>query len=172
MKKYVVILLLSLLAMPVALFSQESGMPALTDSMHAASSSIVERINKSGHMKVEHPAALDARLQKVQSSDNVDSTDEYERKDTQGRVGYRIQAFDDNNPGTARQGAESRKRQMESRFPEWRSYVEFNSPYWRVKVGDFRSRSEVEAAIEEMRHAFPGLSSQLRIVRDRINISE
>ena len=172
MKKYVVILLLSLLAMPVALFSQESVMPALTDSMHAASSSIVERINKSGHMKVEHPAALDARLQKVQSSDNVDSTDEYERKDTQGRVGYRIQVFDDNNPGTARQGAESRKRQMESRFPEWRSYVEFNSPYWRVKVGDFRSRSEVEAAIEEMRHAFPGLSSQLRIVRDRINISE
>ena len=122
-------------------------------------------------MKVEHPAALDARLQKVQSSDNVDSTDEYERKDTQGRVGYRIQVFDDNNPGTARQGAESRKRQMESRFPEWRSYVEFNSPYWRVKVGDFRSRSEVEAAIEEMRHAFPGLSSQLRIVRDRIKDS-
>lgn len=61
---------------------------------------------------------------------------------------------------------------MESRFPEWRSYVQFNSPYWRVKVGDFRSRAEAEAAIEDMRRAFPYMSAQLRLVRDHINLSE
>jgi len=46
----------------------------------------------------------------------------------------------------------------------------FNSPYWRVKVGDFRTRGEAEAAMAEIREAFPSLSSHLRIVRDKINI--
>ncbi len=53
-----------------------------------------------------------------------------------------------------------------------RSYIMFNSPYWRVKVGDFRTRAEAEAAMAELRHAFPSMAAYMRIVRDKINTYE
>lgn len=166
MKRYVAIALLCAVALCPAATHGRTG--AVADS----AATVIERINASGDIEVVVPAALEARLQKVAPAADADAADTRDNAATQGRVGYRIQVFDDNSPRTARSEAQSRKRQMESRFPEWRSYVQFNSPYWRVKVGDFRTRGEAEAAIEDMRRAFPGISQQLRIVRDRINIAE
>lgn len=84
------------------------------------------------------------------------------------KAGYRVQIFDDNNVRTAKQEAQSRKQQIETHFPHLSAYVTFNSPYWRVKVGDFTTRSEAEAAMAEIRQAFPAMAKSLRIVRDRI----
>ena len=162
MKRYVAIALLCAATVP-ALCAQEPADTAAT---------IADRINASGNIEVVMPAALEARLHKVAPAKEAEAAESREGTVPQGRVGYRIQVFDDNNPRTARDEAQNRKRQMESRFPEWRSYVQFNSPYWRVKVGDFRSRGEAEAAIEDMRRAFPYLNAQLRIVRDRINTTD
>ncbi len=80
-----------------------------------------------------------------------------------------MQVFDDNNVRTAKHEAQNRKRQVESRFPEFRAYMQFNSPYWRVKVGDFRTRSEADAALAAIRAAFPSIGNQMRVVRDHIN---
>jgi len=163
MKRHVAIVLLALAAVFCGgLHAQEA------DDTLVSATSIVERINASGHIVVNHPAALELRLRKDEDAAQTETVDV--RATQQGRVGYRIQVFDDNNPRTARTEAQNRKRLMESRFPEWRSYMQFNSPYWRVKVGDFQTRGEAEGAIEDMRRAFPYMSTQLRIVRDRINI--
>ena len=85
------------------------------------------------------------------------------------RSGYRVQIFDDNNARTAKSEAQARRNRVGARFPEYNTYISFNSPYWRVKIGDFRTRSEAEAAMGAIRAAFPAYGSQLRIVRDRIN---
>ena len=166
MKRYVAIAFFAFVAMALAgiVRAQESA------DTTAAVTTIVDRNNATGIIEVHQPAALDARLVKVAEAE--DASDARERTASQGRVGYRIQVFDDNNPRTARTEAQNRKRMMESRFPEWHAYLQFNSPYWRVKVGDFRSRGEAEGAIEDMRRAFPYMSGQLRIVRDRINIAD
>lgn len=166
MKRYVAIALFAFVAVA---FACTSGAQESADTTVAT---IVDRINASGTIEVHQPAALDARLRKTAETDNGSTAEAQERTAAQGRVGYRIQVFDDNDPRTARSEAQNRKRMMESRFPEWHVYLQFNSPYWRVKVGDFRSRSEAEGAIEDMRRAFPYMSSQLRIVRDRINSAD
>lgn len=155
-------ILLFALACTVPAAAQDT---ADTDSASAAPG-ILERLNASGSIIIRQPAAMDERLRKTEGAEQ-EATEQ--RTAPRGRVGYRIQVFDDNNPRTARGEAQNRKRLMESRFPELRGYMQFNSPYWRVRMGDFRSRGEAEAMLEEMRHAFPSLSAQLRIVRDYIN---
>lgn len=156
--KYRLVILLSVVMCALALDART----VASDSLPG----IVERLNASGIITVSQPAAMDARLQKAAP---VEQESVEQHTAARGRVGYRIQVFDDNDPRSARSEAQNRKRLMESRFPELRAYMQFNSPYWRVRVGDFRSRSEAEGIIEDMRRAFPSLSAQLRIVRDYIN---
>lgn len=85
-------------------------------------------------------------------------------------IGYRVQVYSDNNVRTAKNAARSKQRSVASRFPAYRTYVTFNSPYWRLKVGDFRTMQEANEAAEELKRAFPESSKEIRVVRDRINV--
>lgn len=84
-------------------------------------------------------------------------------------VGYRVQVFADNNSRTAKGEARQRERALGASFPLYSTYVTFASPYWRLRVGDFRSQYEAEKAADEIRRAFPGYSKEVRVVRDRVN---
>lgn len=150
-----------------------------TAGMSARESGIVQHINASGNITIVQPAGLDKLLKMpasapanaVEAADNVESQASGSKHATT-RTGYRVQVFDDNNPRTARGQAEARHAQVKAAFPGMKSYIMFNSPYWRVKVGDFRTRAEAEAAMAELRHAFPSMAAYMRIVRDKINTYE
>lgn len=86
------------------------------------------------------------------------------------RIGYRVQVFSDNNARTARNEARSKQRAVGTRFAQYRTYVTYSTPYWRVKVGDFRTQEEANSAATAIRRAFPGFANEVRVVRDRINI--
>lgn len=134
--------------------------------------SIVNRINASGNIRVIQPASLEVLLQKKPEAHQSEENIAADSRQNNVRSGYRIQVFDDNNPRTAAAQAKANGHRMEAMFPQYRTYVSFNSPYWRVKVGDFRTRGEAEAALESIREACPALNTYLRIVRDRINITD
>lgn len=87
----------------------------------------------------------------------------------QSGVGYRVQVYSDNNQRTAKDNARSRQRAVSQRFSKYRTYVSYNAPYWRTRVGDFTSEREAEAAAAELRKAFPKFSKEIRVVRDRVN---
>lgn len=142
----------------------------------ADSTTIVSHINQpQSTVRVIAPQSMLARLRHAVAESAAIESDEDEASEPRVahrvKAGYRIQVFDDNNVRTAKQEARNRQHQIEMRFPEFKTYVSFNSPYWRVKVGDFRSRGEAESAMAEIKHAFPALARQIRIVRDRININ-
>lgn len=146
--------------------------PAQEPALHSADSvvSIVAEINASGNIRIEQPATLAVLLQKRAENTAGDEESVVQDNKANSRSGYRIQVFDDNNPRTAAAQAKARGHQMEASFPQYKTYVSFNSPYWRVKVGDFRTRGEAEAAMADIREAYPQFGAYLRIVRDRINI--
>lgn len=48
------------------------------------------------------------------------------------------------------------------------TYVVYNSPYWRLRVGNFKTNEEAQTAAEELRMAFPSYAREIRVVRDRI----
>lgn len=147
---------------------------AAAQSASADSLAILQQIQAPGNITVSLPDGLAKRLEKGQPAalpaegEDAEKATPSQSRNT-SRVGYRVQVFDDNNVRTAKHDAQNRKRQMESRFPEFRAYMQFNSPYWRVKVGDFKTRSEADAALAAIRAAFPGIGNQMRVVRDHIN---
>lgn len=98
----------------------------------------------------------------------------YERTNKQSiqkrSVGFRIQAFSDNNYRTAKAAAQSRAKSIAMQFPQYRSYITYNAPTWRLRIGDFANQQEAKAAIAAIRKAFPSFARELTIVRDHINI--
>lgn len=86
-------------------------------------------------------------------------------------VGYRVQVFSDNNARTAKNEARSKARNISARFPDQRTYVTYHSPYWRLRVGDFRNQSEANEFAEQIKSAFPAYAKEIRVVRDRITVN-
>lgn len=136
------------------------------------SMSIVDHITVDGVNTITQPEALRKLLQRAETA--VADDEEKVAEEAVGghtRVaGYRVQVFSDNNASTARNEARAKSRNISERFPEMRTYVSYTSPYWRLKVGDFRTKREADDAAEEIRQAFPSYSKEIRVVRDRINV--
>ncbi len=132
---------------------------------------IIDHITADSVNVIVQPIGLDERLSPQPEADESDMRDK--PSNAKGhQAGYRIQVFSDNNPRTAKNEANSKARTIRSRFPQYRSYVSYKSPYWRLKVGDFRTQQEANAAAADIRRAFPSYGKEIRIVKDRVFISD
>ncbi|MEZ3563408.1 SPOR domain-containing protein [Duncaniella muricolitica] len=132
---------------------------------------IVDHITEGTANTVTQPEALLKRLCKIVDNTEKEDRTEEPSKPVAGRLaGYRVQVFSDNNVRTAKAEAASKQRVISARFPQYQTYVRYTSPYWRLKVGDFRTQQEANAAAEELRKAFPAYSKEIRVVRDRISM--
>ena len=85
-------------------------------------------------------------------------------------VGFRIQAYTDNNPRTAKAAAQQRARDIAMKFPQYRSYITYKAPAWRLRIGDFKTRGEAQAALARIKKIYPNYAREMVIVRDRINV--
>lgn len=85
-------------------------------------------------------------------------------------VGFRIQAYTDNNPKTAKAAAQKRARDIAMKFPQYRSYITYKAPSWRLRIGDFKTRGEAQAALHRIKSIYPKFAREMVIVKDRINI--
>ncbi len=130
------------------------------------SPSIVSSITETEGCEVVQPAALADRVLFHQPKV------EPPKKKVDSRAGFRVQIFSDGNQTTARNNARARIRQVSARFPQWGTYLTSNLPYWRARVGDFKTREEANSAAAEIRRAFPSFSNEVRVVSDRISIRE
>ncbi len=83
-------------------------------------------------------------------------------------TGYRIQAFTANNAQAAKVNATKRAKAIAMRFPQYRAYITYKAPSWRLRIGDFASQREAQAAMQRMKRAFPNYA--FTIVRDRISV--
>ncbi len=129
------------------------------------SDNIVGQITNDGKVTIVQPDALNARLNKV-----IEYTDTISDIATEKQLaGYRVQVFSDNNTRTAKGEARVKARNISERFPEYRTYVIYNSPFWRLRVGDFRTQEEASDAAIRIKVEFPSYSKEIRVVRDRIN---
>jgi hypothetical protein len=81
-----------------------------------------------------------------------------------------VQVFSSNIQQTARGRAFEIKRLVENAFPDVGVYESFSSPFWRVHVGDFRTREDAEELRVELRRAFPALQREMFITPDIINL--
>ena len=73
--------------------------------------------------------------------------------------GYRIQIFSSNNQREAKQQAESMENKLKDMYPDLSTYVKFYSPFWKLRVGNYRTLEEAHAVLRDLKKTFPGGSN-------------
>jgi len=77
--------------------------------------------------------------------------------------GYRIQLFMESG-NTALENTESIKEKFEKKYEDVPAYITFGEPYYRLRVGDFRTRLEAIKFLDLIQRAYP----QAWVVKDKI----
>jgi hypothetical protein len=85
-------------------------------------------------------------------------------------AGYRVQVFSSNTQRTAKSEAFKIEKELRDVFPEYAVYVNYTSPFWKVRVGDFRTMQEAQEFRAELIKIFPNLKSETYTVRDQVNL--
>lgn len=83
--------------------------------------------------------------------------------------GFRIQVFSSNVQRTAKSEAFAIEKEIRTAFPETGVYVTYTSPFWKVRVGDFKTSAEAQAFRSELTSAFPNLRNAIYTVKEKIN---
>lgn len=139
---------------------------------------IVEIIEETSgnNIEVEIPSQVMPYVLPAEKSQQIESAKENNRNrnvSTGPRevTGFRIQIFSDGrNQATLRQRANVRTNAVLSRFPQYRLqvYSFSKAPKWYTRIGNFRTQREANAALAELRRAFPSFAGEMRVVRSKI----
>lgn len=83
--------------------------------------------------------------------------------------GYKIQAYS-GNLANSRSIATSREKQVNALYPELMPVVEYDAPFWRLRIGNFVERGEAQQALQDLKKAFPAFAREMYIVRSQIKV--
>lgn len=130
---------------------------------------IIDDINSKkvgqGNVRVMQDETIDARLAVY----NVNTDTANVIRLSNDRVnGFKIQVFSGNNQQKSRSEAERKQSAVRAEFPQHQAEVTFVSPIWRLRVGNFMTRSEAEVVMAEMKQTFPEFGREMHIVSDVI----
>lgn len=128
-----------------------------------ADTSIVQYLERSvtgGSVQVNQPAELSKRVARVVEDDDNSGV----------KVPiYRIQLFSSNNVN-AKELAEKLEREFIKIFPDIPATVSYVSPFWRLRVGEFRTHEEASAILPQIQNKFPEIERGMLIMRERVSI--
>ncbi|MBO5816221.1 MAG: SPOR domain-containing protein [Bacteroidales bacterium] len=107
------------------------------------------------HILPSRKAGDDANVKVHQSDDIRSSMREHIATNAKRTVsGYRVRIFFDNKQ-TARTESENTLKKFNGLFPEVMAYRIYANPYFKVTVGDFRTKSEAMALLSRIKGDFP-----------------
>lgn len=134
----------------LAMIGLTNGAQAQIAVMDTSIVQYLERPETGGKVKVVQPAQLAKRVSRAEGVIKYDGNKGYAQSS-----GFRIQVFSDNDYRTAKNNALYKEGLIQQAFPELETYVTFTSPFWRLRVGDFRSYEEAGNALIQLKKEFP-----------------
>jgi len=81
-------------------------------------------------------------------------------------LGYRVQVYMGNNQKLSKTAAMEREKKIKAKYPELTSYLTFSSPFWKLRVGDFRTHTDALVFSKQLLAEFPEMQGDVCIVRD------
>ncbi len=120
--------------------------------------SLSERKVGQGTVKIVQDAKLRLLLDKKIS--------ETEDKQYITFLGYRVQVYMGNNQKKSKNEALEREKKIKEKYPEITSYLSFASPFWKLRVGDFRTHTDALVLSSHLKSEFPEFAGEIYIVRD------
>lgn len=98
---------------------------------------------------------------------NVETTDEATYLKMQG---FRTQVFSGNSQRASKEEAFEKEKEIKALFPDVPTYVTYNAPFWKLRVGDYRSHEEAYHMMRLLMDAFPSYGKEMYIVKEEIKI--
>ena len=126
-----------------------------------------EKVPGKGTVIVRQPNALRNMLGKRLHGEGVEKTDSTAFLKIQG---YRTQVFSGNNQRKSKDEAFRKEKEIKELFPDVPTYVTYNAPFWRLRVGDFRSHEEAYHMQRLLMDAFPVYKKEMYIIREDVKI--
>lgn len=127
-------------------------------------------LGKSSNVKSDDDEGAQPVKSEVKNTDSGKRPSNISQQTVQGRkVGFRIQVYSDNS-SNGKANAQARAKALSVKFPQYRTYLSYNAPSWRLRIGDFKDHSEASAALGKVRGAFPAYSSEMIVVKDNVNV--
>lgn len=83
--------------------------------------------------------------------------------------GYRVQIYSSNQQQTAKEEALELEKKLKDYLPHT-IYVSYVPPFWKVRVGDFRTYEEARDYKKEFVQMYPEQIGDTYIVRDKIKV--
>ena len=120
-----------------------------------------------GEVIVHQSAAIEQMIGERMAGVNVETTDSVAYLKIQG---YRTQVFSGNNQRASKDEVFSKEKEIKELFPDVPTYVSYNAPFWKLRVGDFRSHEEAYHMMRQLMAAFPKYGKEMYIVREEIKI--
>jgi len=80
--------------------------------------------------------------------------------------GFRVQVYMENSQRESKAAAFEWEKLIKEKFPGMATYVTFISPFWRLRVGNFRTYSDALVLAKNLKNAFPERINDISIVRD------
>ena len=141
----------------------------------------VPRVNESLSGK-SVSRVLPWRVKLHQSSSIENATDVLVRKNKGTMTdGFRIRIYFDNKQNSREASAESEAR-FKRLFPGYNTYRTFKNPFFKVTVGDFRTKADAQVALQRIVRVFPDafivkeqmkfpvISDQVRVTADTVRM--
>lgn len=85
--------------------------------------------------------------------------------------GWRVQIYSSNNQLAAKQEAEALKEKLEKEIAQ-PIYINFMQPFWKVRIGNFKTVEEARAYLKELIEIYPELQAESYPVRDVITVKK
>ncbi len=156
---------LSLIALSLAVS------PTLSAQAEGERYTIVDALRRSepgkGEVVIHQSPAIDRLIGERMRGADVETTDSLTYLKVQG---YRTQVFSGNNQRASKDEAFKKEKEIKELFPNVPTYVTYDAPFWKLRVGDFRSHEEAYHMMRLLMDAFPGFGKEMYIVREEIKI--
>ena len=86
--------------------------------------------------------------------------------------GFRLQVYSSNVPQTSKKEAFEIENDMKTAFPDIPVYVIYQPPFWKVRLGDFRTQTEADLLRQEVVNRFPNIKGDVYLVKDMIQVAK
>ena len=124
-----------------------------------------DKLTSNGAVKIQQdPRLID--IMATRSAENKKKGD----KDFIQTSGFRVQIYSSNTPRVSKDEAFKLETEVKEKFPDVGTYISFSSPFWRVRVGDFKTQLEANVLMESLKKEFPDIRDRFYVVKDEVRI--
>lgn len=83
-------------------------------------------------------------------------------------TGYRVQVLF-SSAKNGRAIGQERAKKIALKYPQYRAYMTYVAPRWRLRFGDFKTYEDARVLANLIKNAFPEWRTEVAIVTDKIN---